>query len=97
MEGLESLCHMNENSPDLLLCECLVIFLVLDDLLVQVAIISVFHDHTSLIFDLPEAIVFDEGLLITDNVWVVNRGQDADFVESILLFFFGQSAQFHFL
>ena len=45
---------------------------------------------------LPEGIAFDEGVLVSDNVGAFDWGEDSDFVECILLLFFGEIGHFDF-
>ena len=59
--------------PDLALSEVGIPFLVSIDELEEVTTVCVLHHHT-------EAHVLEEGLLVTNNIWVLDRGQDAYFV-----------------
>jgi hypothetical protein len=40
--------------------------------------------------------VVEEGLLVRDDVGVVETGEDSDFVEGVLLLLLGEGFQFHF-
>jgi hypothetical protein len=47
--------------------------------------------------DLPEGVGFDEGMFVADDVGGVEGGQDAHFIECVLLFFIGEVIHLHLL
>ena len=90
VEGLETSDDLNEEVPDLALGKVGVVLLVLVDHLEEIAAVCVLHNDT-------EAHVLKEVLLVTDHIGMVDRGEDANFVQGVLFFFAGELAHFYFL
>lgn len=90
VEGLESADNLDEKVPDLSLREDRVFLLVVVDHLQKVTTVSVLHDYA-------ETHVLKEGLFVTDNVRVVDRGKDSHLIKSVFLLFAGQFAHFDLL
>lgn len=58
-------------------------FFVFFNCLQQVSAVGQLHDDAQASF-----LVLKEGLLVSDNVWVVNRSENSYFVDGILLLLF---------
>jgi hypothetical protein len=83
MERLESSDDLYEDVPDFLLFDVCFSLLVRAYLLEHVAIVRQLHDQAH-----ARASLIYEGLFESNNVWVVNRRQNPDFIERICSFFF---------
>lgn len=91
MERLETSNDLDKKVPDLLLCEVGVSFLVIVDQHEKVTAISILHDQAKTV-----SRVFKEGLLVANDVWMVDRGQNTHLIQSILLLFGREFAHFDF-
>ena len=60
------------------------------DHLQKVTTVSVLHDYA-------ETHILKEGLFVTDNVRVVDRGKDSHLIKSVFLLFAGKFAHFDLL
>ena len=74
--------NLDEHVPNLLLLDVGLSLLVVDDLLVQIAIICELHHEA----ECATALVY-KCLFITDNIRFVNRSQNAHLVEGVLALF----------
>jgi len=92
VQGLQSPEHLDENVPDLLLSEVGICLLVGVDHLEQVTTVCVLHDDAERV-----AGVLEEGFLVANHIWVLDRGQNSNFIESVFLFLGRKFAQFDFL
>ena len=55
------------------------------DFLVQVAVVGVLHDNANGVSGFVE-----EGLPVLDDVGTFEAGEDSDFIDGVLFFFFGK-------
>lgn len=92
VECLESLDDLDEDPPDVVFGEEFCLLLLFDDLLVEVSIVGVVHHDAETVGGRV-----DEGLLVPDNVGVLDRGQDAHLVECVVLLLLAQVLQLHLL
>ncbi len=90
MEHIERPNHLYKDRPDLLLVKLLVGLLLLNNFLVKVGVICEVHDEAQAL-----SLVLKEGLFVPDDGFVLDRGQNADFVERIFFFFVGQLAHLY--
>ena len=88
---------LDEDVPDLLFIEEVLPLFLLDDFLVQVAIICELHNDAGIRRQVPEAFALQEDFLVADDGGVFYGGQNANFIERILDLLFGEVSQFHFL
>lgn len=72
VQSLEPPCDLDEHPPNLLFLKSLSVLLSFADLLIQVSVIGILHNDTSLLNTLPKTIIFNECFLIADDVWVAN-------------------------
>jgi hypothetical protein len=84
VEASESLQGAYQGPPYLVFCEVSFFFFVFDDLLVQVTITRVVH------YDAKGFTLINKRLLVTYNVFVLDRSQDSDLIKCVLLFFLTQ-------
>jgi hypothetical protein len=80
MQRLQASNGLNEEMPQLLFSETCIVLLVGIDLLEHVTRISVLHDDAQ-----AAGTVLKESLFETDYVRVIDRCQNADLVQGILL------------
>ena len=81
MKCFESSDDLNEVVPDLLLCEACVGFLVILDALQQVSTICILHYDTETV-----RLVLHESFFIANDVDVINRSENSNFIQSVLFF-----------
>jgi len=89
VQRLESTRQLEQRSPDFELLEIGLVLFVLYDSVVQVASVRKIHHDAQ-----TTRQVVEKSFFVSDNVGVLNRGEDADFVERVGLFFFGQLLYF---
>lgn len=65
VQGFQTTGHLNEDPPHVVLLEGAVLFLVVQDLLVHVAVTRVLHHYTQTLL-----VVLNEGFLVTYHVRV---------------------------
>jgi len=82
MQGLESSEHVDDVPPDEALRDVAALLAVAVDFLEYIASSGVLHDYAQRLL-----LLIVEGLLVADDVGAVDRGEDADLVESVLLFY----------
>ena len=90
MKGFQASYNLDEIVPDLFLCELGSLFFVFFNSLQQVTIVSLFHDDAKAVGG-----VFEESLLVCDDVWVVNGSQNSNLVDSILFLLFRELTHFN--
>lgn len=83
MEGLQSSHRLDQEVPDLLLRELCLLLFVLLDCLQQIATVCQLHYDTETSF-----LVVKEGILVSDDIRMVDGGENSNFIQSILLFLF---------
>ena len=71
-----------EYVPDVFLLHEFPILLQLGDLRLEVTSIRVFHDDTERL-----GTFFEKGILVGNNIRVLDRGKDSYFIQSVLFFF----------
>ena len=77
---LQPYCHLNQCPPDGLLVECCSLFLVLHYFLVEVAIVRELHYNAFVMKNVPERVGLYKGVLVADDVWTLDRGQNPDLI-----------------
>lgn len=82
MERLETAHHLDEHAPDLFLREVRPAAILRPNLAQEVPAVGVFHHDAQ-----GARGVLEERLLVADYVRVVYRGQNAHFVDRVLLLF----------
>ena len=82
---------LDEVVPDSFLSQLLIFALLLADQLQNVAPVCVFHHDAEAV-----GCVLEEGLLVANDIGVLDACQDAHFVESVLFLFAGQFLHFYF-
>jgi len=92
VESVEATDDLNEDVPDLLLLEVGLSLLIVTDLLKYVAVISILHDQAQ-----SRTRFVNKGIFISNDVGVVNRGQNSHFVQRILLLFVREVQHLNFL
>ena len=99
MHGLESLDHLDKDAPNKVFFEAFILHIrlryrrplplqTLHDLPIKVTHVYQFHDDAERF-----GLLVDEGFLVADDVCVVDGGEDADFVDGVLLLLIGQIFQ----
>lgn len=83
MQGFEAANNLNKIVPYCFFCELGSAFFMFLDSLQQVSSVGQLHDDAKASF-----LVLKEGLFVSDNVWVVDRGENSDFVDGVLLLLF---------
>jgi hypothetical protein len=78
--------------PQLLFSEVCASFFVLINFLEEVTTVSAFHDNAQTVGS-----IFKETFLEANDIGVVNRSQNSDFIDCIFLFFSGKLSHFDFL
>jgi hypothetical protein len=89
VQRLESTRQLEQRSPDFELLEVGLVLFVFHDTVVQVASVREIHNDAQ-----TTRQVVEKSFFVPDNVGVLNGGEDADFVERVGLFFFGQLLYF---
>ena len=92
MQGFESIDHIEDESPYLLLFKLSFVLLVLRNLLKEVTVIAELHNDAQY-----GVCVFEEHLLVTDDVGMPYRRKNAYFVERVLLFLLREVRELHLL
>lgn len=67
VQSLETSDHLYEYSPDFFFLESGLVVLVVNNLLVQVSVVSVVHHYAEVLF------LFYERLLVTDDIGMLDR------------------------
>jgi len=81
VESLHSFSHLDEDLPDEALLHVFLLSLILLYALEDITIICVLH------YDAETTRCFiEKSFFVTCDVWVLNRGQYANFVQSVLFF-----------
>jgi len=75
VQGFESSDGLNKEVPYLFLSVFCLVFLVFLDGLQEITIVTDLHDDTQVAW-----LTLKECLLVTDDIWVVDRGQNSDFI-----------------
>ena len=83
MKGFQSSHNLDKVVPDLFLSELGPLLLVLLDGLQQISTVRELHDDAEAPF-----LVLKEGLLVADDVWMVDGSENSNFIDGILLFLF---------
>lgn len=78
MQRLQTANNLNQQMPNLWFREAALIFLMIDDLLVKVSIVSIFHDDTEGI-----VVLIDKYFFIRNDVRISYTCQNTDFIDSI--------------
>lgn len=92
VESPEATHDLDENEPNLLLFYVGFAFLVVADFLVEVSVVSVFHDETQ-----TRRGVVHECFFIADHIGFVDRCKDPDFVKRVFPFFIGEGGKLDLL
>lgn len=92
MKSFQTSYNLNEIVPDLFLSKLGSLFLVFLNSLKEITIVSLFHDDAKAVGG-----VFEESLLVCDDVWVVNGSQNSNLVDSILFLLFREFTHFNLL
>ena len=79
MESFQASHDLDEVVPDLFLSKLGSLLFVFLDSLEQIAVVGLLHDDAKAICG-----IFEEGLLVCDDIRVVNRSQNSNLVDSIL-------------
>ena len=90
MKSFQTSYNLNEIVPDLLLSKLGSLFLVFFNSLKKITIVSLFHDDAKAVGG-----VFEESLLVCDDVRVVNGSQNSNLVDSILFLLFRELTHFN--
>ena len=80
VQSLKALDHLNENFPYFFFPELCFFFLVQDYLLVQITSVCVLHHHIQ-----SSSIVLEKCFFVSYHVLVLDRCQNADFIQGIHL------------
>lgn len=75
MKGLQSSHRLDEEVPDLLLGELCLLLFVLLNCLQQIAAVCELHNDTETSF-----LVIKEGIFVSDDIRVVDRGENSNFI-----------------
>ena len=78
VKSLEALHHLDEDAPDLFLVEVRLPFLMVNNLLEDISIVSELHHNAKSL-----ALIINESLFVGDDAWVLDRCQNSNFVKSI--------------
>ena len=81
MQDVECSDHLDENGPDGWLINRLLLLLMFNNFLVEILIVRILHHQAE-----TRSLIFKKGFFVTDNGFVIDRGQNADLVQGVLLF-----------
>ena len=84
--------NLDEDIPDLLLLNVGLPLLIVADFLEDVSVVRILHDQTQ-----ARSRLINEGITVGNDVRVLDRGEDSDFIEGILLFFLREREHFDVL
>ena len=80
VESLKASDDLNEEVPDLLFSEVGVALLMVVDQHQKIATVRILHHEAQTV-----CLVLKEGLLVANDVWVVDRRENSDLIEGVLL------------
>ena len=83
VELLEALGDLNEDIPNVIFLDQLTLFLLLDNSLVEVAIVIVVHDDAQLLL-----VLFHKGFFVLHHIRVADASQNTNFIYCILFLLF---------
>lgn len=89
---MQAVDHLIEDGPDVFLLHVLHRLLVLVNLCLQIATIGELHHNTQ-----RGTALFKEGLFVCRHIFMLNRGQNAHFVDCIVLLFGRELGKSNFL
>ena len=82
MKSFKSSNSLYKIMPYLFFSQFFIAFFIIFDQLKQITVVRHFHDDAK-----GSGHILEEGILVADNVWVLNACQNSDLIQSALLFF----------
>ena len=85
VKGSQASDNLNKDVPDLLLLDVGLSFLVVTDFLENITVVCIFHYQTE-----AGCRFINEGISISNDIRMVNRGQNTHFIQGVFFLFFGE-------